>query len=75
MKSQNCALTLAFAASIPSALAWGDLGHETIAYIATNFGMKVRLDDVARTDEFPSHERNKVIFPGHSWRYNYELLG
>jgi hypothetical protein len=26
------------ASALPSALAWGDLGHETIAYIASNFG-------------------------------------
>lgn len=26
------------ASALPSALGWGDLGHETIAYIASNFG-------------------------------------
>ena len=31
-------LLLATASIVPTTLAWGDLGHETIAYIASNFG-------------------------------------
>jgi hypothetical protein len=45
MKSQRQAFALFAIAALPSALAWGDLGHETIAYIATNFGMKTLLND------------------------------
>ncbi|KAF3021991.1 hypothetical protein G7054_g4277 [Neopestalotiopsis clavispora] len=31
------ALTLLSAAALPGAMAWGAMGHETVAYIATNF--------------------------------------
>ena len=36
MKFQSSALLLPLL-SVPSCYAWGNLGHETIAYIATNF--------------------------------------
>ena len=57
MKSRACALSLAFAATLPSVLAWGNLGHETIAYIAQNFGMKPFLNVQAlKTDAVGSDE-------------------
>jgi hypothetical protein len=31
-------LLLAAASVLPTVLAWGNLGHEIIAYIASNFG-------------------------------------
>lgn len=31
------AAALFSAAALPSAMAWGAMGHETVAYIATNF--------------------------------------
>jgi hypothetical protein len=31
------AVTLLSAAGLPGAVAWGAMGHETVAYIATNF--------------------------------------
>lgn len=36
---------LLFASGLPLASAWGTLGHETVAYIATNFG---ELTDLKR---------------------------
>ncbi|TVY20002.1 Nuclease S1 [Lachnellula arida] len=36
MKTQAAASILFLATSLPSALGWGELGHQTIAYIATN---------------------------------------
>jgi hypothetical protein len=42
MKSHTAAVVVALSA-LPNALAWGNLGHETIAYIATNFGKKLVL--------------------------------
>ena len=36
-------LLLAAASIVPTTLAWGDLGHETIAYIASNFGKRSRF--------------------------------
>ncbi|PQE31297.1 nuclease s1 protein [Rutstroemia sp. NJR-2017a WRK4] len=38
MKFQVCAAIL-LAAGVPSSYAWGTLGHYTVGYVATNFGM------------------------------------
>ncbi|TVY39570.1 Nuclease S1 [Lachnellula subtilissima] len=37
MKTQAAASIFFLATSLPSALGWGTLGHQTVAYIATNF--------------------------------------
>jgi len=37
MKSQVSVAVL-LASSLPTALGWGSLGHETVGYIASNFG-------------------------------------
>ncbi|KAF4627065.1 hypothetical protein G7Y89_g11090 [Cudoniella acicularis] len=37
MRSQAAASVLLLASSLPSVLGWGALGHETVAYIASNF--------------------------------------
>jgi hypothetical protein len=39
MKFQACA-AIVLAAGVPSTYAWGTLGHYTVGYVATNFGME-----------------------------------
>jgi hypothetical protein len=52
MRSHSSVLALAFMSRLPCTLAWGNLGHETIAYIATNFGMKASVNfHGVKTDE------------------------
>lgn len=38
MKFELATPVLVLASALPLASAWGTLGHETVAYIATNFG-------------------------------------
>ena len=38
MKLQEFTSLVLLASTLPLALGWGQLGHETIAYIASNFG-------------------------------------
>jgi hypothetical protein len=37
MKPNSLALVLTLFSSVPNVAAWGSLGHETVAYIASNF--------------------------------------
>lgn len=38
-----------FLSVLPSALAWGNMGHEAVAYVATNFG--ISYDSVPKVEE------------------------
>jgi hypothetical protein len=54
MKMQ-ISVSIAFLASgLPLSSAWGDMGHQTVAYIATNFGETLSLS---------------LLGNGYSWAY------
>jgi hypothetical protein len=60
--------TLVLLAAIPETLAWGTLGHYTVAYLATNFGMEISKNRQYLTNHSctESSASNKNLFPNHS---------
>lgn len=52
MKSQSLLSVVILASALPSAFAWGSLGHATVAYIASNFGMLILEKEEMKMTKF-----------------------
>jgi hypothetical protein len=73
MKIQFSAFVL-LVASLPLSSAWGNMGHETVAYVAANFGIHLILKALVRSlMQIYSQECDSNVLPKHPRRYVYRL--
>jgi hypothetical protein len=75
MKIQFSASVL-LVASLPLSSAWGNMGHETVAYVATNFGIHLTLREFVRSlMQIYSQECDGHVLSKHPRRYVCRLPG
>lgn len=69
MTFANTASIVVLASALPLASAWGTLGHETVAYIATNFGKLIPLNLQDEANQMSSQQRDQDLLSNYLGRY------